>query len=303
VLASGRQKLERMRDGRAVYIGSERIDDVTAHPAFRNGAHTIAALYDLKADPAQADLFSFEEGGERYGIHWLRCRTRDDLTRRTRGLKAIADATYGLIGRSPDHVAGMVTGLAMNPSVLENLRPGCGQNLVRYYEHARAHDLYLCFAVVPPTGLRERELFPGQGRDDPSLQVVAEDDAGVIVSGMKMLATGAVYADEIWIGNLTPLDEKFCRESITAALPINTPGVSLWARQPYAEHAAHEADYPLSWRFDESDCVLVCEQVRIPGSACSCTTTARCRGASISRRRRTATPTINRTCVSGPRWA
>jgi 4-hydroxyphenylacetate 3-monooxygenase len=48
-----------------VYIGAERVDDVTAHPAFREGARTIAAIYDRKADPAHRDLFSFEEDGER----------------------------------------------------------------------------------------------------------------------------------------------------------------------------------------------------------------------------------------------
>ncbi len=53
------------------------------------------------------------------------------------------------------------------------------------------------------------ELFPGQERDDPSLRVVGEDDSGVIVSGMKMLATGGVYADEVWIGNLTPIEDKY----------------------------------------------------------------------------------------------
>jgi aromatic ring hydroxylase len=31
-----------MRDGRRVYIGSERVDDVTRHPGFRHGAQTIA---------------------------------------------------------------------------------------------------------------------------------------------------------------------------------------------------------------------------------------------------------------------
>jgi 4-hydroxyphenylacetate 3-monooxygenase len=81
---------------------------------------------------------------------------------------------------------------------------------------------------------------------------------------MKMLATGAVFADEVWIGNLTPLDEKFGKESITAALPLNAPGVSLWSRQPYATQVGHEADYPLSYRFDETDSVLVCERVQIP---------------------------------------
>src|ERR1700719_1120248 len=111
MLATGREKLERMRDGRVVYIGAERVDDVTSHPAFRNGARTIAALYDLKADPRKRDLFTFEEGGERIGLQWLRCRTREDLARRMRAMKAIADATYGLIGRSAEHVARPITGL------------------------------------------------------------------------------------------------------------------------------------------------------------------------------------------------
>ena len=58
MLATGKEKLERMRDGRAVYIGAERVDDVTTHPAFRAGAATVAGLYDTKADPAQRDLFT-----------------------------------------------------------------------------------------------------------------------------------------------------------------------------------------------------------------------------------------------------
>ena len=54
-----------------VYIGAERVDDVTRHPAFRQGAQTIASLYELKADPAQRDLFSYEEDGERFSLYWL----------------------------------------------------------------------------------------------------------------------------------------------------------------------------------------------------------------------------------------
>jgi 4-hydroxyphenylacetate 3-monooxygenase len=264
VLISGREKLERMRDGRAVYIGAERVGDVTSHPAFRQGAQTIAGLYDRKADPDQRDLFSFEENGDRIGLYWLRCRNRDDLVRRMRAMKAIADMTYGFVGRSPDQVAGLITGLAMNSGLLERLHQGFGQNLLRYYEHARRNDLYLSFAVTPASGRKSAELFPNQQRDDPNLQVVAEDDGGVTVSGMKMLATSAIYADEILIGNLTPIDDKLKSEAITAALPLNARGVSLWARQPYAQHVAHEADYPLSYRFDETDSVLVCDQVRIP---------------------------------------
>ena len=134
---SGQKKLERMRDGRAVYIGAERVDDVTAHPAFREGARTVARIYDLKADPAKRDLFTFEEDGDRHALYWLRCRSGDDLRRRMLAMKAIADETYGFVGRSPDQVSGLVTGLAMNPDQLERLRPGFGQNLLNYYDYAR----------------------------------------------------------------------------------------------------------------------------------------------------------------------
>src|SRR5262249_48835511 len=48
---NGREKLNHMRDGRAVHIGAERVDDVKAHPAFRNGARIIAGRYWLKSDP------------------------------------------------------------------------------------------------------------------------------------------------------------------------------------------------------------------------------------------------------------
>ena len=124
----------------------------------------------------------------------------------------------------------------MNAGLLDGLRAGFGQNLLKYYDFARKNDLYLSFAVTPASGRKSADLFPGQQRDDPNLQVVAEDDAGVTVSGMKMLATSAVYADEILIGNLTPIDDKLKSEAITAALPLNAPGLSLWSRQPYAQH-------------------------------------------------------------------
>ena len=57
------------------------VSDVTTHPAFRQGAQTIAELYDMKADPTRQDLLSFEEDGERFSLYWLRCRNRDDLAR------------------------------------------------------------------------------------------------------------------------------------------------------------------------------------------------------------------------------
>ena len=264
MLISSAEKLRRMRDGRAVYVGAERIGDVTAHRAFAAGAQAVAAFYDLKASAGYRDDLTCEEDGARHSIWWLRPRNRDDLARRMRGNKALADMSFGFFGRSPDHIGSLVSGLAMKPSVLESLHKGRGDNLMRYYAHARDEDIYLSYAVTPPSGVRSSEATPGAQVTHPSLRVVREEDDGVVISGMKMLATAAVYADDIWIGNLQPLDESRLAESITCAIPIATPGLSLWARQPYAMNVRDPLDYPLSYRLDESDCVLVCEDVKVP---------------------------------------
>src|ERR1700722_2568735 len=50
---TGEAYLESLRDGREVWIYGERFRDVTAHPAFRNSARSVARLYDALHDPAQ----------------------------------------------------------------------------------------------------------------------------------------------------------------------------------------------------------------------------------------------------------
>ena len=46
MLRTGKEHLESLRDGRVVYVGGERVDDVTRHPAFRAAAQTVAGIYD-----------------------------------------------------------------------------------------------------------------------------------------------------------------------------------------------------------------------------------------------------------------
>jgi 4-hydroxyphenylacetate 3-monooxygenase len=85
MLRTGKEHLESLRDGRVVYVGGERIDDVTRHPAFREAAKTVAGIYDLKADPANRDVMTYEEDGGRHSIYFLKPKTREDLQRRMEG--------------------------------------------------------------------------------------------------------------------------------------------------------------------------------------------------------------------------
>src|SRR5262249_41592528 len=153
MLRTGKEHLESLRDGRVVYIGSEKVEDVTRHGAFCNAAATVAALYDMKADPANRESLTYEEDGGRHSIYFLGPRTREDLQRRMLGHRRIADATFGMFGRSPDHVASFVTGMAIKPDALP---APCAHadNLLRYYRHLRDNDVYVVYAVLPPQAAR-----------------------------------------------------------------------------------------------------------------------------------------------------
>ena len=156
MLKTGRDHLESIRDGRTIYIGSERVTDVTIHPAFRNAAQTVADVYDLKASAEHRDIASFiAEDGQRYASHYLQPKSREDLRQRTRAHRLIADATYGMWGRSIDHVASFITAMAMRPDIFARKGEQYGRNIVDCYERMRAEDAYATYAVLPPQAARD----------------------------------------------------------------------------------------------------------------------------------------------------
>ena len=120
MLRTGKEHLDSMRDGRVIYIGDERVDDVTTPPGVpQRRANGGGALRHEGRSGATRDAMTYEEDGGRHSIYFLRARTRDDLQRRMIGHRRIADLTYGMFGRSPDHVASFVTGMAMKPDALQ----------------------------------------------------------------------------------------------------------------------------------------------------------------------------------------
>lgn len=264
MLKTGAEYLESLRDGRRVYIGDEVVTDVTAHPAFRNAAQSFAMIYDRKRATENLEVMSYGEDGERFTSWYLMPRNRDDLAKRMETHRRVAAWSHGLLGRSPDHVASFVTGLAMMPEMFDSIRPGFGANMTAYYRHMRAADVCAAYTVLPPQGARKPELYERVGMKVPTLRVTAEDDRGVMLNGMKMLGTSAVFSNETWVGNLLPLGPGQEKESVTCAVPLGAPGVSIWVRKPFEKYAVSEFDNPLAARFDETDAMVIFEDVRVP---------------------------------------
>ena len=270
MLMTGREYLESIRDGRRVYIGREQVDDVTAHPAFRNAAKSFAMIYDRKRAPENRSVMACEEDGETFSTYFLLPRARADLERRYETHRRIASWTYGLLGRSPDNFPSYVSGLVMDPAMFDRIRQGFGDNIRNYHRHMRANDIFASHTVTNPQGWRPANPAEAARPNSPTLRVVDEDDAGVTINGVKMLGTAAIFCHETWCGNLQPLVPGQEKESITCAVPLNAPGVSIWSRKPFERYAVSEFDNPLAARFDESDSAVLFENVKVPWERVFC---------------------------------
>lgn len=261
-------------DNRAcdIYVGGERVGDVRTHPATAEACKSVARLFDLAADPAKREALTFVDpiDGKRYNNMWLKPRSPDDLMARARVHRTWADASWGLFGRSPDHVAGWITGMACNPNAVSTEGERYAQNILDYYQFARERDLFVTYAIVLPAASKavNAKITGGDaskaGQFANALRVVEERDDGIVVSGFKVLVTAGTLADEILFGTWQPLPAGQEKLAVTFALPVNTAGVKLISRRPYAAKASSVLDDPLSSRFDETDCIVYLEDVFVP---------------------------------------
>jgi 4-hydroxyphenylacetate 3-monooxygenase len=264
-LRSGAEYLRALQDGRQVYLDGERVADVTAHPAFREAARSLASLYDIAAAPENRDRMTF--ASPRTGAPVLRAwqipQTHADLRARRLFSEVWAEATFGLMGRTPDHVAGFFCGFAAVPRVFAAGGQKFADNVAAFYQDARDNHLYVSYAIVPPQIDRSK---PAHQQSDPTLYagVVKERDDGIVISGAQQLATAGIYSDYLYLSCIHPLqpgDENYANGVV---VPINAPGLKLYPRRPFAPQATSSFDYPLTSRFDESDCFVVFDNVFVP---------------------------------------
>jgi 4-hydroxyphenylacetate 3-monooxygenase len=264
-LRSGADYLESLRDGRQVFVNGERVKDVVEHKAFRGAAQSIAKLFDIAAAPENRERMTFTspKTGQPVWRAYQIAKTHADLRARRLFSETWAEATFGLMGRTPDHVAGFFAGYAATPEIFGAGGQKYADNVVSFYEYMRDNHLYACYAIVPPQIDRSK---PGHKQTDPTLYagVVKERDDGIVISGAQQLATGGVLSDYIHLSCIHPLqpgDENYAN---CVAIPVNAPGVRLYPRRPFAMQATSSYDYPLSSRFDESDSYVVFDNVFVP---------------------------------------
>jgi len=264
MVKNGEMHTESLRDGRQVYLDGRLIEDHVNHPAFRNAIRTAARLYDFQARPENVERMTFESptSGLRVGRMWQLPKSLDELRERRLALEAWAELTCGMLGRSPDHVASVISGMYMGYEQFAAYDQRRAAALREYYEYARDRDLYLSYTIISPPVDRLRR--PGDTDDFGACAVVDEDSQGITLQGVKMLGTATPLANELFVGSIQPLKPGEERYGVSAAIPLNANGVKLLSRRSYEAASQSVFDQPLASRFDENDCVVYFDKVRVP---------------------------------------
>ena len=132
-----------------------------------------------------------------------------------------------------------------------------------YYKYARDNELYLTYVIINPQADRSKAA---NEQADPFLTagVVDQDAEGLTIRGAKMLATGGVLANEVFVTCIQPLREGEEPYAVSFAIPMNSKGLKILSRKSYEASATSTFDNPLASRYDENDAVLYFDDVKVP---------------------------------------
>lgn len=259
-----KEYLDSLQDGREIYIYGERVKNVTTHPAFRNAAASIGQLYDALHDPQSHEqlCWNTDTGNGGYTHKFFRYATSPAELRQQRD--AIAHwsrQNYGWMGRSPDYKAAFGSVLGAFPEFYGQF----ADNARNWYQRIQESGLYFNHAIVNPPLDRHKSADEVK---DVYIHIEKETDAGIIVSGAKVVATNSALTHYNFIGfgsaQVMGEDPDF---ALMFVAPMDADGMKLISRGSYelmVGATGSPFDYPLSSRFDENDAILVMDNVLIP---------------------------------------
>ena len=264
MIKTGAEHIQSLKDGREIFVDGEKVGDATTHHAFRRAIGSVGKMFDFHSAPENRELMTFEtDTGTRANRIWQLPTSYEELKTRRRGLEAWTELHGGFLGRAPDHVASCISGMYMGVDQFELYDSARARALADYYRYARDNDLYLTYVIINPQADRSKNAAE---QADPFLSaaIVDEDTSGITVRGAKMLATGGIMANEVFVTCIQPLQKGEEPYALSFCIPMNAKGLKILSRKSYEAASPSVFDNPLSSRFDENDAVLYFDDVKVP---------------------------------------
>jgi 4-hydroxyphenylacetate 3-monooxygenase len=264
---TGQQYIDGLKaQQREVWLGGERVRDVTTHPGLSGGVRAIAQLYDMQHDPALREIMTYPSpsSGEPVGRSFAMPASREALETRTRMMLNWARSSCGMMGRSPDFMNVTFAAWGAAAEFFGEKRPEFARNMRRYVEYIRENDVTLTHALI---NLQRSRNVSGMFNleEGTALEVVRETDAGIVVKGARILATLGPLADEIAVYSprLARHSEDHSPFAVNFSIPCGTKGLRFLCRDSFDLGRSH-FDHPLGSRFEEMDCVVFFDDVVVP---------------------------------------
>jgi 4-hydroxyphenylacetate 3-monooxygenase len=253
--------LESLDDGRSVLVHGDSVRNVAEHPAFTRTARMFARLYGALHDRKRRETLTTPTdtgSGGRTHRYFKVTRTPEELVAARDAIAEWARLTFGWFGRTPDYKAALLATMGANAEFYGEYR----ENALRWYAKAQERVMFLNHAFVNPP-VHGSKSMNGQGL---KIRVVRENSRGLVVSGAKGIATGAMFTHCCFVGHVGPPPADKA-SSPTFIVETNSPGLQMVCRPSYelnSSLADSPFDHPLSSRLDENDAVLVFNKVLIP---------------------------------------
>src|SRR5262245_15944705 len=221
----------------------------------------------MQHDAALTDRMTFlsPASGERVGLSFIEPRSVGDLIRRREMVKIWMDATCGMFGRSPDFMNIFFTGFASAADEFGRRDKSFAENVRAYHAHIRDNDICMTHTLVNPQVDRSK---PVEKQDkDLAAKIVKETDAGIVIRGARMVSTLCAYAHDLLVLPSTYIAPSKEAEpyAFGFSVAIDAPGLRFICRPSVIhQNAASVMDYPLSARFDETDAMVIFDDVLVP---------------------------------------
>jgi 4-hydroxyphenylacetate 3-monooxygenase len=264
---TGQQYIDGLREQeREVWLGGERVRDVTTHKGLAGGVRAIAQLYDMQHDPKLREVMTYKSpsSGRPVGRSFDTPATKEALETRTQMMLNWARATCGMMGRSPDFMNVTFAAWGAAADFFGEKRPEFADNMRRYVEYIRENDITLTHALINLQRARNVSgMFNLEG--GTALEVIRETDSGIIVRGARILATLAPLSDEIAVYSprMARHTEQHSPFAVSFSIPCGTRGLKFLCRDSFDLGRSH-FDAPLGSRFEEMDCIVFFDDVLVP---------------------------------------
>ncbi|MBV8408336.1 MAG: 4-hydroxyphenylacetate 3-hydroxylase [Alphaproteobacteria bacterium] len=260
---TGEQFLKGLRSPREIWVDGERIGDVVDHPKLRGAAHALADVFDLHHEHGDVCLMPDPETGEAIAVSHMIPRSREDLAKRGKALRRVAEYSVGLMGRTPDYMNVTFAGFAGRPDEWGiNGNEAGAERLIAYQKFLRRADISLTHTIVQPTVDKATGDAPTAG-NPYALHKVEDTEHGIVVRGTRVLATLAPFADELAVYPAAPLPEEADAYALSFCIPMSAPGLKFLCRDSFSS-PTNRFDHPLSSRFDEQDAFVIFDDVEVP---------------------------------------